>query len=131
CRDCRQAQAAFTPRRTHQRCCSVVSALADHSYAALSDGLTFAPSPSLRRGAAPSTRLGGRSAHDASARLHNTTGATISLARPRTACDAAAALSSKTIPAYAHSLRRSTPGTTNVIAPGIFQSPRIVSTYTG
>jgi len=80
---------------------------------------------------APSVRLGGRSAHDESARPSRTRGAMISLGRPRTACDAAAPNSSKTIPAYAHSFSRKKRGTTKTMAPGIFQIPRIASTYTG
>ena len=81
--------------------------------------------------AAPKTRLGGRSAHDVRASPRSTTGATISCRCPEIACDTAAADSSKTMPAYAHSFSRRNPGTTSVMAPGIFRTPRIASKYTG
>src|SRR5262249_36922088 len=82
-------------------------------------------------GTAPRTRLAGRSAHDAIARQSNDSGAIRSPELPHAACDAIAPDSSKTIPAYAHSLSLRNPGTTIVTAPGILNISMIARTYTG
>lgn len=83
------------------------------------------------RGTAPRTRLPGRSAQDAIARPSNESGAIRSPQLPHAACDPIAPHSSQTIPAYAHSLSRRTPGTTMVTAPGILKTPMTARTYTG
>ncbi len=84
-----------------------------------------------RRVLAPRVRLAGRSAQDVIARQSNDSGAIESPHLPHAPCDATAPDSSKTIPAYAHSLSLRNPGTTMVTAPGILKMPMIVRMYTG
>jgi hypothetical protein len=80
---------------------------------------------------APRVWLAGRSAQDVIARQSNDSGAMESPHLPHAPSDATAPDSSKTIPAYAHSLSLSSPGTTMVIAPGILKMPMIARMYTG
>jgi hypothetical protein len=79
----------------------------------------------------PRVRLAGRSAQDPIARQSNDNGAIECPHVPNSAYDATAPDSSKTIPAYAHSLSLRNPGTTIVTAPGILKMPRIAKMYTG
>ena len=54
------------------------------------------------------------------------------LALPPTAAkDSAAPVSSKTVPAYAHSLRRGRPGASRAAAASSLQSPRMERRYVG
>ncbi len=80
---------------------------------------------------APRVWLAGRSAQDVIARQSNDSGAMESPHLPHAPCDATAPDSSKTIPAYAHSLSLSKPGTTMVTASGILKMPKIARMYTG
>ena len=76
-------------------------------------------------------RLSGRSGYEASTSAASTSGAVMWPAVPnhesaaRTiACDAAAPVKSKIMPAYARSLSRGSPGARTVAPPGIFHTPR-------
>jgi len=80
----------------------------------------------------PSTRPSGRSAHEIIARAAKIRGAAKSLViSPCRTYDAAAPLSSKKTPAYAHSFSRGKPGATMTTAPRSFQTPRMLRMYTG
>src|SRR5262245_31160931 len=79
----------------------------------------------------PNVRFPGRSAHETSARAAMTSGAAMWATyhgppmSPATASVIAAPVSSKVIPAYAHSLRRGNRGTRIAMPPSTFQTPRI------
>ena len=66
-------------------------------------------------------RLGGLSAHEATARAANIRVTMMcQAASPQAACDAAAPVRSKKVPAYAHSLRRGKRGANKAMAPSTF-----------
>jgi hypothetical protein len=73
-----------------------------------------------------------RSVQDTATAPSATNGTSILLtASPAAACDSAAPLSAKNIPAYAHSFTRGSSGATIAVAPSSSHVPRIVANYVG